>query len=221
MSNTVLVIGQSGSGKSTSLRNLNPAETFIINVIDKPLPFKGYKKNYKPFSKENINGNYFASWNWAHIIRCINFVNAERPDIKTLIIDDWQYILAYEFMNRVSEKTFDKFSEIGNHGWNTIVQCLNTRSDLCCFILAHSDVDTNGKAKCKTIGKLLDDKITIDGMFTIVLHSRVVDGSYVFQTQSDSEFLAKSPMDMFNELLIPNDLHEVKKIIDAYYNDEE
>ena len=118
MSNTVLVIGQSGSGKSTSLRNLDPKTTFVINVLDKPLPFRGFKKNYKPITKENKDGNYFAANDWSHVIRCINMVNAERPEITTLIIDDWQYILAYEFMRRVSEKGFDKFSELANHGWN-------------------------------------------------------------------------------------------------------
>src|SRR6185295_1388591 len=183
MSNTVLVIGQSGSGKSTALRNLDPQSTFIINVLDKPLPFRAFKKNYHLYTKDR-----------AHVVRCIEMVNKERPDITTLVIDDWQYILAYEFMRRVSEKGFDKFSELANHGWSTINACLGTRPTLTNFILAHSDVDSTGRSKCKTIGKMLDEKITIEGLFTTVLHSRVVDGEYLFQTQYDGEFLAKSPM---------------------------
>lgn len=219
MSNTVLVIGQSGSGKSTSLRNLDPKTTFIINVLDKPLPFRGFKKNYKPVNKDG--GNYYTTSNWANVIKCIDMVNTTRPDITTLVIDDWQYILAYEFMNRVSEKGFDKFSELANHGWSTIDNCMRTRSNLTCFILAHSDVDATGRSKCKTIGKMLDEKITIEGLFTTVLHSRVVDGNYMFQTQYDGEFLAKSPMGMFEEFLIPNDLATVKDAIESYFNDEE
>lgn len=221
MSNTVLVIGQSGSGKSTALRNLDPKTTFIINVLDKPLPFRGFKKSYHPITKENKGGNYFASNDWSHVIRCINMVNNERPEITTLIIDDWQYILAYEFMRRVSEKGFDKFSELANHGWSTIDTCMRTRPNLTCFILAHSDVDSTGRSKCKTIGKMLDEKITIEGLFTTVLHSRVVDGAYLFQTQYDGEFLAKSPMGMFNESLIPNDLLSVKHALENYFNEEE
>jgi hypothetical protein len=216
MSNTVLVIGQSGSGKSTSLRNLDPKSTFIINILDKPLPFRAFKKNYNAASK-----NYYSTSDWAKVVNCIERVNKERPDITTLVIDDWQYILAYEFMNRVSERGFDKFSELANHGWSTINACLGTRPTLTNFILAHSDVDSTGRSKCKTIGKLLDEKITIEGMFTTVLHSRVVDGQYLFQTQYDGEFLAKSPMGMFEEFLIPNDLVAVKGAIENYFNDDE
>lgn len=216
MSNTVLVIGQSGSGKSTSLRNLDPKTTFIINVLDKPLPFRAFKKNYNATAK-----NYYSTSDWSKVVNCIERVNKERPDITTLVIDDWQYILAYEFMNRVSERGFDKFSELANHGWATINACLGTRPTLTNFILAHSDVDQTGRSKCKTIGKLLDEKITIEGMFTTVLHSRVVDGEYMFQTQYDGEFLAKSPMGMFEEFLIPNDLVTVKAAIENYFNDEE
>lgn len=230
MSNTVLVIGQSGSGKSTSLRSLDPKTTFIINVLDKPLPFRGFKKNYIPIRSvmdDNGNktggyeGNYFASDNWDNIVKTISIVNHKRPDITTIVIDDWQYILAYEFMRRVGEKGFDKFSELASHGWQTINACLATRPTLTCFILAHSDVDNMGRSKCKTIGKMLDEKITIEGLFTTVLHSRVVDGNYLFQTQFDNEYLAKSPIGMFEELLIPNDLQMVKEAIENYYNGEE
>lgn len=221
MSNTVLVIGQSGSGKSTSLRNLDPKTTFVINVLDKPLPFKAFKKNYHAVSKENKDGNYYSTDNWANIVSCIEMVSKKRPEVTTLIIDDWQYILAHEFMRRVDEKGYDKFSELANHGWSTINACLGTRDTLTNFILAHSDVDSTGRSKCKTIGKMLDEKITIEGLFTTVLHSRVVDGEYKFQTQYDGEFLAKSPMGMFEEHLIPNDLVSVKDAVENYFNDEE
>lgn len=222
MSNTVLVIGQSGSGKSTSLRNLDPKTTFIINVLDKPLPFRGFKKSYKPVTKENKNGNYFSTNDWGHVVRCIEMVNKDRPDIKTLVIDDWQYILSYEFMRRSSEKGFDKFSDLAKHGWETMNACTTgQRPSLTTFILAHSDVDQNGRSKLKTIGKMLDDKITLEGLFTTVLHSRVIDGEYKFQTQDDGSYLAKSPIGMFDENLIPNDLVSVKDAVENYFNDEE
>lgn len=222
MSNTVLVIGQSGSGKSTSLRNLDPKTTFIINVLDKPLPFRGFKKGYKPCTKENKNGNYFATSDWSRVVRCIEMVNNERSDITTLVIDDWQYILSYEFIRRASEKGFDKFSDLANHGWSTMNACTTgTRSSLTTFILAHSDLDQTGRSKLKTIGKMLDEKITLEGLFTTVLHSRIIDGEYKFQTQDDGDFLAKSPIGMFDEHLIPNDLVSVKDAVENYFNDGE
>lgn len=218
MSNTVLIIGQSGSGKSTSLRTLDPKTTFIINVLDKPLPFKSFKKSYQPCNKQNKQGNYFASDNWDHIVKCIEMVSKERPEITTLVVDDWQYILAYEFMRRVSERGFDKFSEIANHGWTTINACMAARASLSTFILSHSDVDASGFSKCKTIGKLLDEKITIEGLFTTILHSRVIDGEYKFQTQRDDQYMAKSPIDMFEDQFIPNDLITVKNTVENYFN---
>ncbi len=222
MSNTVLVIGQSGSGKSTSLRNLDPKTTFMINVLDKPLPFRGFKKGYKPVTKENKLGNYYTTHDWSMVVRCIDSVNKDRPDITTLVIDDWQYILSYEFIKRASEKGFDKFSDLANHGWSTMNACTTgTRPSLTTFILAHSDMDQMGRSKLKTIGKMLDEKITLEGLFTTVLHSRIVDGEYMFQTQDDGDFLAKSPMGMFEEFLIPNNLQVVKGAVENYFNDEE
>ena len=222
MSNTVLIIGQSGSGKSTSLRNLDPKSTFIINVLDKPLPFKGFKKSYKAITKENKEGNYFTTHNWETVVRCIEMINKDRPDITTLVIDDWQYILSYEFIKRATEKGFEKFSELANHGWATMNTCITgTRESLTTFILAHSDMDVMGRSKLKTIGKMLDEKITLEGLFTTVLHSRIVDRNYMFQTQDDGDYLAKSPMGMFEEFLIPNDLVTVKLAVESYFNDEE
>lgn len=218
MSNSVLIIGQSGTGKSTSIRNLDPASTFIINVLDKPLPFKGYKKSYTPCTKENKNGNYYSSDNWAYIVKAIEAVNETRPEISTLIIDDWQYVMANEFMNRVHEKGFDKYSELGAHAWaivNTLSKC---RNDLTSFILSHSEIDNVGRAKLKTIGRLLDEKITIEGMFTVCLHSRIIDQQYKFQTQNDGEYTCKSPIGMFDSQYIDNDLLLVKKAIEEYNN---
>lgn len=216
MSNTILIIGQSGSGKSTSLRNLDPKTTFVINVLDKPLPFRSFRKAYNTSEK-----NYYSTNDWAKIVNCIARVNKERPDITTLIVDDWQYIIAYEFMRRSSEKGYEKFTDMANHGWSTMNACLGTRPSLTNFILAHSDVDMMGKSKLKTIGKMLDEKMTLEGLFTTVLHSRVIDGEYLFQTQSDNDYLAKSPMGMFEEFLIPNDLVRVKEAVENYFNEKE
>ena len=221
MANAVLIIGQSGTGKSTSIRNLDPESTFIINVLDKPLPFRGFKKSYKPFSKENKSGNYYASDDWDLILRCIGMVDRVQKNIKTLIIDDMQYVLANEFMKRSSENGYAKYSEMGMHYWQIINDALKCRDDLLIVFMSHSELDAAGRSKIKTIGKLLDEKITIEGMFTTVLASRIIDGNYFFQTQSDNDYLAKSPMGLFEEFLIPNDLLAVKTTIESYFNDDD
>ena len=221
MSNSVLIIGASGSGKSTSIRNLNPKTTFIISALDKPLPFKGYKKNYTHLKGWNDkDGNYMASDDWQRIIKCIQMIDQERPEITTLIIDDIQYVLANEFMRRSGERGFDKYSEMGMHYWSIIDSSMKCRDDLLCFFLSHNEVDNLGKSKVKTIGKLLDEKITIEGLFTICFQASIIDEEYKFLTQSNGECTAKSPIGLFDDLYIDNDLFSIKKSIEEYYNDD-
>lgn len=218
MSNTVLVIGKSGSGKSSSLRNLNSEHTFIISVLDKPLPFKGYKKLYMPIKGwDDKEGNYLATDDWQRIIKCIQMINQNRPEINTLIIDDIQYVLANEFMKRSAERGFDKYSEMGMHYWSIINSAMSCRGNLLTFFLSHNEIDSNGCSKVKTIGKMLDEKITIEGLFTTVLHTLVVDDEYLFLTQSDGIHNAKSPLGMFEEKLIENDLSFVTKKLIEYF----
>lgn len=218
MSNTVLIIGRSGSGKSSSLRNLDPKSTFIISVLDKPLPFKGYKKSYVPIKGwDDKEGNYLATDDWQRIIKCIQMINQKRPEIKTLIIDDIQYVLANEFMKRSAERGFDKYSEMGMHYWSIINAAMSCRPDLLSFFLSHNEIDNNGQSKVKTIGKLLDEKITVEGLFTTVLHTFVNEDDYLFLTQSDGTHNAKSPIGMFEDKLIENDLTIVIKKLNEYF----
>ncbi len=215
MSNTTLVLGESGSGKSTSLRNLNPETTYILNVLDKPLPFRGYKKKYNPELK-----NYHATDDYREIMKYITAVNDRRPEITTLVIDDLQYVMSFEYMRRATETGFTKFTELAQHIWQLINCLTQTREDLHCFVLTHSDTDADGKVRCKTIGKLLNEKITIEGLFTCVLHSRVLDGEYKFLTQHDGIHLAKSPLGLFDSQFINNDLQYVKEKMHSYFNEE-
>lgn len=221
MSNATLIIGTSGSGKSTSLRNLNAKETFIISVLDKPLPFKGYKKSYRHITgwddKEN---NYYITDDWAKIIKCIKIVNS-RPEIKSLIIDDFTYIMCGEFMRRSGERGFDKYSEMGTHIFLVVQELMSTRPDLFCFVLAHSENDNTGFSKIKTIGKLLEEKVCLEGMFTTCLHSCVVDGEFKLLTQHNGTHLAKSPLGLFSEKLIDNDLVFIQEAMSHYFDGEE
>jgi nicotinamide riboside kinase len=216
MSNTVLVIGQSGSGKSTSLRNLDPKSTFIISVLDKPLPFRGYKSHYN----EN-NKNFYCSDDYKSIINYINAISERRPDITTLVIDDAHFLMANEFMGRASEKGFTKFTEIAQHMWQVMSAITRTRRDLTCFVLSHNEIDANGNSRPKTVGKLLDAQITLEAMVSVCLQTAVVDGEYKFLTQNDGSNVCKSPIGLFDEIVIDNDLLVVKDAVEKYFNDEE
>jgi hypothetical protein len=220
MSNTSIIIGESGTGKSTSIRNLKPEETFIINVLNKPLPFRGYKNMYTRVSPDGTTGNYYTSDVYEYIEIVIKKINKNRPEIKTLIIDDFQYLMAGEFMSRALERGYDKFSEIGKHAYDLLKLLPTLREDLDIFVLTHSEANEAGKMKVKTIGKMLDDKITIEGMYAMVLQTELTDGNYHFITQGDSRHIAKSPMGMFETRNIPNDLAFVKTKMNSYYNED-
>lgn len=220
MSNTILVIGNSGTGKSSSLRTLKPEETFIINVLGKTLPFKGANKIYSKLSEDRTTGNTFSCDNSNTIIKVIKFVNEKRSDIKNLIIDDFTYSITNEYMSKILDKGFQKFSEMGKNAWQIMNDLSFCRPDLYSFVLSHSDRAEDGMIKCKTIGKLIDNTVCLEGMATVVLHSLVVDGEYKFLTQHDSLHLAKSPMGMFRDKLIPNDLQLVKEVMFEYFNED-
>jgi RNase adaptor protein for sRNA GlmZ degradation len=222
MSNTILVIGSSGSGKSTSLRNLNPKSTFIIGILDKPLPFKSYKKHYKQLTGwDDKAGNLLITDDWKRVIKCIQMVDRSRPEITTLVIDDAHFLMANEFMDRATEKGFERFSEIAQHMWMVMTAVTSARQHLTCFVLSHNEIDNTGVSKPKTVGKLLDDKITLEAMVTTVLHTMMKDGEFKFLTQNDGSHIAKSPMGLFDDLLIDNDLQYVKEQIEEYFNEGE
>lgn len=212
MSIATMILGESGTGKSTSLRNLDPAKTLLIQAIRKPLPFKaqGWRVH---MGSQNSTGNIFISDKAEKIEQLMR-----RSPHEIVVIDDFQYILANEFMRRSDEKGFDKFTEIGRHAWDILKTATELADDRRIYILCHTASDEFGKVKMKTIGKLLDDKITPEGMVTIVLRTMVRDGSYFFATQNNGGDTTKSPMGMFNDLLIDNDLAAVDNAICDYYS---
>lgn len=227
MSELIGIIGESGTGKSTGVRTLDPKETAIINCVGKPLPFKGWKSNYTKF--DGKKGNYYSTDESSKIVKFMNHVSESMPEIKNLIIDDWQYTMSNEFMKRSKEKGFEKFTEIGKHAWETLNTGKSLRDDLKVFILTHSDTVPGDFGappivKIKTIGKLLDDKINPMGLFTVLLFTDVLkkengEMEYRFVTNNDGNYPAKSPMEMFDQY-IPNDLQFVADKIDEYNNGE-
>jgi len=226
MSELIGIVGESGTGKSTACRGLDPKTTAVINCVGKPLPIKGWKTNYTEF--KGATGNYFSSDKTADIIKFMEAISKTRPDITNLVIDDWQYTMSNEFMRRSNEKGFEKFTEIGKNAWMTLNVGKSLRDDLKVFVLTHSDTvpgefGSKPTIKIKTIGKLLDDKINPAGLFTILLFTDVQAKEngvveYRFVTNNDGTYPAKSPMGMFDDKYIDNDLGLVVSKMEEYYN---
>lgn len=231
MAEFIGIVGKSGTGKSTAYgqipeignEGLDPLETVIINVAGKPLPFRGWKRKFNPSLKITEGGNYVATASWDTIVKVIEYVSASRPEIKNVILEDAQYTMAFEFMARAGETGFKKFSDIGVH-FNAIRNAImQARLDLKVFALWHPDVnDQDGTMKMKTVGKVTDNYLTPEGLFTIILYTKVeVDAvsktmNYQFVTNADGQYPAKSPIGMFTDLYIPNDMGKVVRAIDAY-----
>jgi len=215
MSNPVLIIGESGTGKSTSLRNLDPETTYLCQAIKKPLPFRGWKTSYQAKSESN-EGNLFVSDNVGSILALMKHISINRTEIKTLILDDVTYIMSNQFMRRATETGFNKFSEIGSDFFHLVEKIGEYRDDLTIVFMGHSETKEDGKSGIKTAGKMLDTQYSIAGIFTIVLETFVESGQYKFITQNNGRNCAKSPMGMFDGALIDNDLNEVIKQINDY-----
>jgi predicted ATP-dependent serine protease len=210
MSTATMIIGESGTGKSTSLRNLDPKDVLLIQAVRKPLPFKS--THWKGVNRQNPDGSVFQTDNAQTIIGAM-----QRTKKQIIVIDDFQYVLANAFMRRSSETGFQKFTEIAKDAWDILMAASGQADEKRIYILAHSTTDDSGKTKAKTIGKLLDEKITIEGLLTIVLRTAVINGQYVFLTQNSGSDTTKSPMGMFADEHIPNDLAEVDKAICEFY----
>jgi len=226
MSQGILIIGQSGTGKSTSLETLDPKETFIINPAKKPLPFKGFKTKYTAWSTSNPTGNLLNNDSPVTIMQTLEFITTKRPEIKTIIVDDANYIMAFEYIKRAKETGYQKFTDIGTNFSNIITKGTSLRSDINFIVIMHPETETdafgNKQVKAKSVGKLVDQYLNIEGMFSIVLYSKVIKSEksmdYVFITQNDGTNTGKSPKGMFETYEIPNDLNYVLTKINEYNN---
>lgn len=154
---TILILGESGNGKSTSLRNLNPSETFIISTTSKPFPWRGWKKSYTKFDpKTNPEGNWYQTAKSTNILAILKYVSAKMPQIKTVILEDIQYTMSFEYMERRKETGFNKFSDIGGDFTDLLRAADTLRDDLKVVFIAHSENvgdNMNQHWSLKTIGK--------------------------------------------------------------------
>lgn len=197
----VMILGESGTGKSASLRNFSQDEIGVINVCGKPLPFRNQIKDLK-------TDNYMA------IEKAL-----KASSKKAAVIDDCQYLMANEYMRQAKVTGYQKFTDIAQNFW-TLVQMVihELPEDVIVYFLGHIERDANGNEKFKTIGKMLDEKITVEGMFTIVLKTSVQEGQYLFATRNNGSDTVKSPIGLFDESYIDNDLKAVDAAIRDYYN---
>lgn len=198
----VLILGESGSGKSTSLRNFNKDEFVIYNVAGKPLPFRGGTQLLRA---NNVSYNTIMQ-------------NMSKKKFRCYVIDDSQYLLAFELFGRVAEKTYDKFTEMAVHFYDLIQFVIRQMPPDCIVYFLHHTDDIDGKVKAKTVGKMLNEKLTVEGLFSIVLMAKNLDGRYVFRTHSDGRDTVKTPMGMFEQDEIDNDLKAVDAAIREYYS---
>ena len=202
----VLLIGKSGSGKSTSMRNCAGNDNWnLIRVVNKPLPFKG-----------KING--WPTDDYQTIMKCIFSSKAAN-----IVIDDAGYLITNMFMKGHANtgggnSVFELYNKIGDNFWNLINFIIEkVPEEKIVYVMMHEEQNDFGQIKAKTIGKLLDDKVCIEGMFTIVLRCIEENGKHLFVTQTADGAISKSPMGMFDSLTIDNDLLIVEKAIREYY----
>jgi len=208
-------MGESGTGKSTSLRNFNPEDVLLLQAVKKPLPFKS--KDWKTISKDQPAGSVFVTDNSAKIVEAMR-----RTSKPIIIIDDFQYVMANEFMRRVTDQevgnqAFAKYNEIARHAWDIFTQASALPDNKRVYILSHTATDELGKTKIKTIGKLLDEKIVLEGLVTIVLRTQRINDNYIFATQNSGSDTTKSPLGLFESEHVENDLAEVDRLIVEYY----
>lgn len=216
------IVGATGTGKSTSVKHLNHKETFIINVAKKELPFKGSEKLY---CKENKN--YKEIDDAGDITRQLRRISDEQPHIKNIIIEDSNYIMGFNIVSKATETGYMKFSVMAKDIVELFREARKLRDDLKVFYFSHPEIIEDGGDivgyKIKTAGKLIDNQIVLEGLFTVCLYTHVEENkdgsaSYHFLTNRYKKFPAKSPDGMFAEVKIPNNLQEVVNAVDNYYN---
>ncbi len=216
------IVGATGTGKSTSIKHLDPKETYIINTAKKELPFKGSEKLYNVENK-----NYKEVDEITEITRLLKTISEKAPHIKNVVIEDSNYMMAFRMADKANEVGFQKFTILAKDMVDLFREARRLRDDLKIFYFTHPEtVEDSGEIigyKMKTSGKMLDNQIVLEGLFTICLYTHVdenKDGTatYNFVTNRFKKYPAKSPDGMFEDIKIPNNLQVVVDTVDKYYN---
>ena len=225
MANVCMILGPSGTGKSTSIKGLDPKETVVLNVLRKRLPFKGSNNIYNAENK-----NLFPVDDYTQIVNLLETINKKATHVKNVIIEDMTYIMRKEFFKRAKETGYGKFTEIAQHFQQVISTCENMRDDINVFFILHSEAIQSDKTtvgyKVSTVGAMIDSQYNPVEVVPMVLYSAIKyddkgNASYGFYThrcmEGTVEIPAKSPENLFEEDFIPNDLGLVIKAMNEYY----
>ena len=200
----VMVYGQSGTGKSSSLRNFKQEDVYVINVSGKPFPFR---------NANNIRS--FATDNYKKLVEQLSACQQ-----KSIVIDDATYLMVNEFMRQAKVTGYQKYTDMA-YNFNYLIEwCGKLPADKIVYFVGHSDQRDDGSEHFKTIGRMPDNYVTLEGKFSIVLKTVVKDNGYYFSTRNNGQDTVKTPIGMFEQELIPNDLAEVDKTIREYYGME-
>ena len=209
----ICIMGESGAGKTTSMRNLDPATTYYIDCDKKGLSWKGWKKQYNTEAK-----NYFKTDSQAMVLKLLQNINDKSEHVKTVVIDTINGIMVADEMRRSKEKGYDKWLDLACAIYDIVDYALTMRDDVTVIFVAHTqtDHDDNGYmfTRIKTSGKKLD-KITLESKFPVVLLAKVVDGKHIFETKANFS-TAKTPMGAFESNIIDNDISEVLKVLEDF-----
>lgn len=213
MSRVICVAGESGSGKTTSLRNLDPKLTYIIDADRKGLSWKSWKNQY---SKDNKN--YIQTSDIPTIKKILEGINEKATHVKVAVIDTINTLMVDDEMKRMKEKGYDKWQDLATSVWGLVSNAHLYRDDLTVVFMAHTQTERDDSGyyftRIKTSGKKLD-KIVLESKFTTVLIAKCVDGKYIFETQSKNS-TAKSPMGLFESFEIENDMKKIIEKMEEY-----
>lgn len=198
MGTLVMVLGESGSGKSTSLRNFEPGEVGVFNVTGKPMPFRKHLPRLDRADYQAIKRTLAANKKRAYVV------------------DDAGYLMQFDNFGRCKDAGYGKFTDMAKSFYELLRAAMDTDDDTVVYFLMHPDRDEQGREKPKTIGKMLDEKLNVQGLFPVVIDCEVRDGSHVFVTKNDGFGLAKAPIDMLPDVM-DNDLKAVDTAVREYW----
>lgn len=220
MSNLICLAGQSNTGKSTSLRTLDPKSTFIISCTNKQLQIPGFRKKYTKveIKDKKLVGNWYVSNNYAQIGKVLSAVSTTRPEIKVVVLDDINYLLSNETFENALDKGYTKFSVMAKNYYDLLADCQLLRDDLTVVVITHTEnygTDMDPQYRMWTTGKMLTQQINLDGMFSYIIYSdRYIDDTddevhYRFKTRTDGNDTCRSVAGCFTEKYIEPDMKAV------------
>lgn len=232
MSNIIALAGLSNSGKSTSLKYLDPEETFIVSCTNKQLQIPGFRKKYPKIKVEDgkLSGNWLISNNYTQIEKIMKVVSKTRPEIKVIVLDDCNYLLSNETFANVMTKGYEKFNILAKNYYDLIQTCQDLRDDLVVVFISHIEnfgTDIDPEYRLWTTGKMLTNQINLDGLFSYIIYSeRYVDDKdeevkYRFKTRTDGNDTCRSVAGCFEDKYIEPNMKTVIDTINSFENGED